>query len=103
MRHNPRRDANAAQIILALQKCGCAVLDLEKLGGGCPDIIVFYRDRARFLEIKTAKGALSWRQKNWRNAWTGPPPITVRTIDEALAAVGITQDVRVKNIVKADG
>lgn len=90
-RATPRRtDANQAEIVDALRKVGCSVMDLSHVGRGCPDILVSDRQqRLHLMEIKTAKGKLNKRQQEWHDKWQGPRPFVVRTVEEALAAIGI--------------
>jgi hypothetical protein len=75
--------------VAALRKVGCAVLDLSALGGGVPDLMVQHKDgRLRFMEIKVPKAKLNKLQQQWHEAWRGERPLIVRTVAEALEAVG---------------
>lgn len=89
-RATPRRtDANQAEIVAALRKVGCYVMDLSHVGRGCPDLLVSDRQKIlHVMEIKTAKGKLNKRQQEWHAQWQGPCHV-VRSVAEALAAVGI--------------
>jgi hypothetical protein len=40
MRRAAKVDANHADIVKALRAAGCGVLDLSKVGNGCPDLLV---------------------------------------------------------------
>jgi hypothetical protein len=93
-------DANQMEIVDALTKVGCSVLDCHTVGRGMPDIIVGYRWKNYLLEIKNpaAKGKLNQRQKAWIAGWAGRPVAVVRTVEEALAAVGI--EIAVANRIK---
>jgi len=85
---NPKRiDANQPEIVAALRKAGCCVEHLHEIGRGCPDLAVGFRGHNYFLEIKSEKGTLTIAETYWHNAWQGQVAI-VRTVDEALAAVG---------------
>lgn len=86
----PRRvDANHAEIVSALKSVGCDVLDLSAEGRGVPDILVHDgRGGLHFMEIKTGKGKLNRRQQEWHDNWRGPKPFVVRSVEEALRAVG---------------
>lgn len=89
-------DANHAEIAAKLEQVGAAVLDLSGVGQGAPsargapDLLVWFRGSWHLIEVKTADGRLTPNQKRWRAEWRGPPPATVRSIDEALALVGVT-------------
>lgn len=52
-------DSNQAQIIADLKKIGVSVLNLSRVGGGCPDILVGWQGKNILIEIKTAKGNLN--------------------------------------------
>lgn len=91
-RGTPRRtDANHAEIVAALRQAGCSVADLSHVGRGFPDIVVWsqVQDRMHLMEIKTPKGKLNKRQQEWFDKWGGPKPHVVRSVEEALAVVGI--------------
>lgn len=66
-----RVDGNHAAIVEALRKIGCRVLDLSRVGGGCPDLLVSIGWRMRLLEIKNpeARGKLSDEQRRWHDEW----------------------------------
>lgn len=84
-----RRDGNHAEIKQALLACGCSVLDLADTGNSIPDLLVG-RGRVSFLlEVKTAKGKEKPGQTQARQSWRGGPWFLVRTVQDALRAVGI--------------
>ena len=84
----PKRvDANQPEIVAALRKAGCSVQHLHELGRGCPDLLVGYRGQNYCLELKSEKGTLTDAERDWHWNWNGKVAI-VRTVDEALAAVG---------------
>lgn len=85
-----RVDANQREIIDALERVGCHVLDLSHVGRGCPDLLVSDRVGVlHLIEIKTAKGKLNARQQRWHEEWRGPKPLVIRSVSEALAFVGV--------------
>ena len=94
-RGTPRRtDANQKDIVRALRQCGCSVLDLSAVGSGCPDILVSDREGVlHLMEIKIEKGKLNELQENFFETWRGRKPIVVRSVAEALHAVGIRLDI----------
>jgi len=93
MRRASQRDTNHRDIVHALEQVGCTVQDLSLVGGGCPDLAVAFRGANYFIEIKREKakgikgGDLRKSQKKWLATWRGPA-FVVRTIDEALCAIG---------------
>lgn len=88
MRRAARKDANHNEICDALRAVGCSVLDLSRLGCDAPDCLVGNGETNTLLEIKTTKGKLSPGQETFFQTWQGPKAV-VRSIDEALAAVGV--------------
>lgn len=90
MRLRSRHDGNHAEIVRALKRIGCGVLDLSRVGSGCPDLLVSVRNgRSRdllLMEIKTAQGKTSAVQRAFEaDGW---PVFVVRSVNEALALVG---------------
>lgn len=83
-----KRDGNQAEIVEALRKVGASVLDLADVGGGCPDILAGYAGREWLMEIKTQHGELLPDQVDFIRTWHGAVHV-VRSIDEALAVIGI--------------
>ncbi len=90
-------DGNHAEIVKALRQAGCAVLSLAKLGNGAPDLLVcygfgsttakpYYPPSFVLMEVKKGKGKLRPAQVGFHSRW---PVSTVRSVDEALAAIGV--------------
>ena len=82
-------DANQADIVKALRACGASVLELDSVGGDCPDLLVGWRGVDRLMEVKMPDGTLSDGQRDFARDWRGAPVVTVRSEAEALVAVGI--------------
>lgn len=81
-----RRDANEKAIIEALRAAGASVQQLSGLD--VPDLLVGHHGINFLLEVKMPKGELSDGQFEWVKRWRGRDVYVVRTVDEALAAVG---------------
>lgn len=81
-------DENHAPITRALERAGCYVIDLARVGGGVPDILVYRRATGllRLIEIKTAKGRLRKSQEEFAQKC---PRWVARTVREAFEAMGI--------------
>lgn len=96
MRRAARVDENQAEIIKALKAVGCGVVDLSGVGGGVPDLLVegpVYPHAMTLLEIKNpakpkADQKLTEAQVKFHAGWRGALHV-VKTVDEALAAVGV--------------
>jgi len=89
-------DANHAEIASALTAAGCSVLDIKKMGDGCPDLLVAgptHPHTTRLLEIKDgskppSKQKLRPKQVKFHAWWKGPLHV-VTSVQEALDVVGI--------------
>lgn len=87
-RRNPRRDANEAQIVKALEQIGVRVRRMS--APGFADLVCFHpREGVRLLEVKAPKGKLTPAQIEHRQ--DGWPVCIVRNEAEALALFGIVQ------------
>ena len=87
MRIASRVDKVQPEIVRALRAAGCTVQHLHTVGQGVPDLLVSRHGNMYLMEVKTAKGRLTKCEKEWIAAWDAPVYI-VRTIEEALEAVG---------------
>jgi hypothetical protein len=76
-------DSNHRTIRDGLKARGCSVYS-----GGPLDLIVGRQGRTYLLEVKTAKGKVRPSQEAFLALWRGHAVI-VRTLDEALIAVGL--------------
>ncbi|MDR1947604.1 MAG: helix-turn-helix domain-containing protein [Desulfovibrio sp.] len=78
------------------------MLDLSRVGQGCPDTLVAYGNRNVLMEIKREKkkgqpeGTLTPDQKVFFQTWRGPACV-VHTPEEALAALGFTVHLGVRD------
>jgi hypothetical protein len=84
-----KRDANHHEIVNVLLAAHCSVVELHQLGDGVPDLLVGSSVVGNALmEIKTDDGELTPDQVTFHREWRGPI-VTVRNVDEALAAAGL--------------
>lgn len=91
-RRAKKTDANESEIILALEKAGCTVVPIGK-----PlDLLVGLHGVTHILEVKNpdGKNRLEPDQVEFIEQWRGRPPVVVRTVDEALLAVGVVTGLR---------
>lgn len=77
-----QRDANERPIIQALRARGFHVTQVN--GKGVPDLLVSRHGAMWLVEVKQPKGRYKPAQQAFREAWQGPPLITLRSVDEAL-------------------
>lgn len=88
-----RHDANHNSIVQALRKCGAKVLDLSGVGSDCPDLLVGWRSSMFLMEVKNpdnwyGKKGLTEGQRKFADGWSGNPVLVVKTVEEALKAIG---------------
>jgi endogenous inhibitor of DNA gyrase (YacG/DUF329 family) len=93
MRGRAKKDANHAEIVTALQKAGASILDTSAIGRGMPDLVVGYQGACVLMEIKNPKNSygksgLSRLQMEWSSSWRGGPVHVVRSVEDALEAIG---------------
>ncbi len=94
MRRAAAVDRNQPEIVQALRQLGCTVCPLHTVGGGVPDLLVGWQGETFLLEVKDgskppSKQALTVHQIPWHDQWRGKPVAVVRTVKEALEAIGI--------------
>ena len=90
-------DANQPEIVAAYRKAGATVQHLHSVGEGCPDLIIGFRGVDFWVEIIGAyklkqfrkTGGLSVGQVIWHRDWRGSPVHVVKSVDEALAVLGL--------------
>lgn len=87
-------DINQREIVSALRAVGAFVQSLAAVGAGVPDLMVGFRGETHLLEVKSrlakrANGGRTDAQVAWHSLWRGRPVVIVRTVDEALNAIGV--------------
>ena len=86
-RYNRRKDSNQNEIVLALEKAGCAVTDMSTAGEGFPDLIVSRAEVHYLVEVKSDFGKVNQLQVDFHTKHY--PVYIVRSVDEALRVVGL--------------
>jgi len=96
MRRAAKVDANQREIKQVLERIGAEVLDLSRVGQGCPDLLVAFRGRNWLIECKRPKakgqtaGKTTDAQNEFIRRWNGRGQYAiVRNADDALRAVGV--------------
>jgi hypothetical protein len=87
-------DANQAAIVEALRKFGATVQSLAMVGQGTPDLLVGFRRQTYLMEVKDgsripSEQRLTAAEQRWHAVWFGGTLKTVRSVDEALAVIGV--------------
>ncbi len=85
-----RTDNTQGDIVAALRDVGASVVDLHRVGHGCPDLAVAYRGRTWLMEVKTATGSLRANQREFISAWQDAVHV-VRCPSDALRAIGVME------------
>lgn len=81
-RRAAKRDHNEGVIVDTLRAQG---FNVERVSGtGFPDLVATKGGQAWFIEVKAEKGRYKPAQVAFYERWTGPPIITLRSIDDAL-------------------
>lgn len=88
MRRVTKLDLNHVAIMHALRDVGASVIDLSKVGSGCPDLLVGYRGHTWLIEVKSTRGRLTPAQKTVHAEWNGFPIAVVKTVEEAWLLIG---------------
>ncbi len=85
-RFDAKVDENQPEIIAALEGVGARVWVI----GRPLDLLVIFRGKVDLLEVKTEDGRLNKNQKETMKecAYAGYWPHVVRSVDEALGAIG---------------
>jgi len=91
-RFRQKLDENHRAIVATLQYNGALVGDLSNAGGGIPDLVVGYRGVLFLVEVKTLKGALSPKQKEFFAQWSEYPTLIIRTVDEAMDVMEVLRN-----------
>jgi hypothetical protein len=90
MKYGAKKDANHHDLVNALERIGCGVLDLSSLGYGVPDLLILDRNKNMHLaDVKNKKTSygrrgMNNRQKEFAANWQGTAIYLLYTIDDAL-------------------
>lgn len=85
-RWDAKVDDNQRELVRGLRKLGRTVLDLSRVGKGCPDLLVGFRGKNTLLEVKGEKGKLRPSQVDFIETWGGREVRVVRNLEEAIEA-----------------
>jgi hypothetical protein len=91
-RFRQQLDQNHKAIVAALTYSGALVADLSNAGGGIPDLLCGYRGTLFCVEVKSPKGSLSAKQKEFFAQWSEYPAVVMRTVDEAMDMMEILRN-----------
>jgi len=90
MTFSKRTDKNQQEIIDAMRKMGATVMDLSRVGKGCPDLLVGINNKTALVEVKSsAKAKYTPHQEKWLQAWNGGTVARIDSIDSAIQLIKI--------------
>lgn len=84
LRFNAQKDKNHGEIVALLKRRGFSVVDLSRVGSGCPDILVSDSRDMWLAEIKTDTGKFKDSQTKFYAQWGGKPIYVLRSLDDVL-------------------
>lgn len=87
-RRAARKDGNHNDIVAGLEKAGFSVLDLSRLGDGCPDLLVCWGERQLLVEVKRDRGTLTDRELAFFDRWPIGMAVVARTVEDVLREFG---------------
>jgi hypothetical protein len=76
-------DLNQAEIVETLRQTGMSVLILSRVGQGCPDLLVGFRNHNYLLEVKRDHCDLTVPETDFFLTWKGQKAIC-RTAEQAV-------------------
>ena len=86
--YKKRVDENQKQIIHTFIALGASVLNLSRVGEGCPDILVGYRKHSVLCEIKrNEKSPYTEPQIRFMQNWRGGPVSRIDSVDAAIRLI----------------
>lgn len=88
MRTKAKRDSNEREIIDALISVGASVWQISQ--PGVPDLLIGLRGVTFLADVKSKHGKLTPFQQEFVSDWLGGEVFIVRTVDDALKAIGAT-------------
>jgi hypothetical protein len=86
--YKKRVDENQKQIIHTFIALGASVLNLSRVGEGCPDILIGYKGVICLVEIKRdEKAAFTEPQIKFMQNWKGGPVSRIDSVDAAIRLI----------------
>ena len=86
--YKKRVDENQKQIIHTFTALGASVLNLSRVGEGCPDILIGYKNVSCLVEIKRNEQArYTDSQVKFMQNWRGGPISRIDSVDAAIRLI----------------
>lgn len=81
-------DRNQSEIVKTFKALGCSVLDLSRVGSGCPDLLIGIGGKSILVEIKSsAKAKFTEHQLEFMASWRGGAVARIDSVDAAIRLV----------------
>lgn len=81
-------DENHGQIVTEFRRLGASVIDLSRVGEGCPDLCVGISKRTALVEVKRdTKAKFTEQQLDFMTYWNGEPVFRVNCVEDAQYVV----------------
>jgi Holliday junction resolvase len=83
-----RVDSNQNEIINAFIALGASVLNLSRVGQGCPDLLIGYKGKHSILiEVKSKSGKFTEPQVKFMQNWRGGAVNRIDSVDAAIRLI----------------
>jgi Holliday junction resolvase len=89
-----RVDSNQKDIVQAFKELGCSVLDLSRVGQGCPDLLIGYKNKCAMVEIKSSnKAHFTEPQLKFIKNWKGSSITRIDSVEGVIRLVKLLDNV----------
>jgi rhamnose utilization protein RhaD (predicted bifunctional aldolase and dehydrogenase) len=86
--YKKRVDENQKQIIYTFIALGATVLNLSRVGEGCPDLLIGFKNKSVLVEIKKdSKAMFTEPQVKFMQNWRGGPVSRIDSVDAAIRLI----------------
>jgi rhamnose utilization protein RhaD (predicted bifunctional aldolase and dehydrogenase) len=86
--YKKRVDENQQQLVHTFIALGASVLNLSRVGQGCPDLLIGYKNKSVLVEIKKdSKSTFTEPQIKFMQNWRGGPVSRVDSVDAAIRLI----------------
>ena len=86
--YKKRVDENQSQLVNTFIALGASVLNLSRVGQGCPDLLIGYKNKSVLVEIKKdAKAVFTEPQIKFMQNWRGGTVSRIDSVDAAIRLI----------------
>ena len=86
--YKKRVDENQQQLVHTFIALGASVLNLSRVGQGCPDLLIGYKNKSVLVEIKKDfKATFTEPQIKFMQNWRGGAVSRVDSVDAAIRLI----------------